>query len=170
MMYQRVGGLFLHNVRVRRTPPAIGKTKQAQRSLPPAPCPMRCNRCHRPMPGTTPSDGACECGGLIEHDPDHQHEWIRMEAFDTHADATPTERFRCACGTWAWRKGTSYYREQKDWPRAYAVEASRLLERDRIEGAEPRTRRGPVTAYPRSAGSNAAGGYLPPGASPRARR
>ena len=26
----------------------------------------QCNRCKRPMKGTTPSDGACECGGLIE--------------------------------------------------------------------------------------------------------
>jgi hypothetical protein len=28
--------------------------------------PLRCNRCHRPMKGTTAYDGACECGGLIE--------------------------------------------------------------------------------------------------------
>lgn len=27
---------------------------------------MRCNRCHRPMLGTTAYDGACACGGLIE--------------------------------------------------------------------------------------------------------
>lgn len=27
---------------------------------------MRCNRCHRPMRGSTAYDGACECGGLIE--------------------------------------------------------------------------------------------------------
>lgn len=27
---------------------------------------LRCNRCHRPMPGTTAYDGACACGGLIE--------------------------------------------------------------------------------------------------------
>lgn len=26
----------------------------------------RCNRCKRPMKGTTAYDGACECGGLIE--------------------------------------------------------------------------------------------------------
>ena len=31
---------------------------------------MRCNRCHRPMKGTTAYDGSCECGGLIEVDPD----------------------------------------------------------------------------------------------------
>lgn len=30
------------------------------------PAPLRCNRCHRPMAGTTAYDGACECGGLIE--------------------------------------------------------------------------------------------------------
>lgn len=30
---------------------------------------MRCNRCHRPMSGTTAYDGACECGGLIEAAP-----------------------------------------------------------------------------------------------------
>ena len=30
---------------------------------------MRCNRCHRPMAGTTAYDGACECGGLIEAAP-----------------------------------------------------------------------------------------------------
>lgn len=30
---------------------------------------MRCNRCHRPMAGTMASDGACECGGLIEATP-----------------------------------------------------------------------------------------------------
>lgn len=29
----------------------------------------RCNRCHRPMTGTTAYDGACECGGLIEAAP-----------------------------------------------------------------------------------------------------
>lgn len=29
----------------------------------------RCNRCHRPMPGTTAYDGACACGGLIEATP-----------------------------------------------------------------------------------------------------
>lgn len=28
--------------------------------------PKRCNRCHRPMKGTTAYDGACICGGLIE--------------------------------------------------------------------------------------------------------
>ena len=27
---------------------------------------LRCNRCHRPMQGTTAYDGACECGGLVE--------------------------------------------------------------------------------------------------------
>ena len=27
---------------------------------------MRCNRCHKPMKGTTAYDGACSCGGLIE--------------------------------------------------------------------------------------------------------
>lgn len=27
---------------------------------------MRCNRCYRPMRGSTAYDGACECGGLIE--------------------------------------------------------------------------------------------------------
>jgi len=27
---------------------------------------MRCNRCLRPMLGTTAYDGACACGGLIE--------------------------------------------------------------------------------------------------------
>ena len=27
---------------------------------------LRCNRCHRPMKGTTGYDGACACGGLIE--------------------------------------------------------------------------------------------------------
>ena len=27
---------------------------------------LRCNRCHRPMRGTTAYDGACECNGLIE--------------------------------------------------------------------------------------------------------
>ena len=26
----------------------------------------RCNKCHRPMKGSTAYDGACECGGLIE--------------------------------------------------------------------------------------------------------
>lgn len=26
----------------------------------------RCNRCHRPMTGSTAYDGACACGGLIE--------------------------------------------------------------------------------------------------------
>jgi len=26
----------------------------------------RCNRCHRPMGGSTAYDGACKCGGLIE--------------------------------------------------------------------------------------------------------
>lgn len=30
---------------------------------------MRCNRCHRPMAGTTSADGACACGGLIEAAP-----------------------------------------------------------------------------------------------------
>lgn len=30
---------------------------------------MRCNKCHRPMKGTTGHDGACACGGLIEADP-----------------------------------------------------------------------------------------------------
>jgi len=29
----------------------------------------RCNKCHRPMKGTTAYDGACECGGLIEATP-----------------------------------------------------------------------------------------------------
>lgn len=29
----------------------------------------RCNRCHRPMKGSTPADGACYCGGLIEAAP-----------------------------------------------------------------------------------------------------
>ena len=29
----------------------------------------RCNRCHRPMLGTTAYDGACACGGLIEAAP-----------------------------------------------------------------------------------------------------
>lgn len=27
---------------------------------------FRCNRCKRPMRGTTAYDGACACGGLIE--------------------------------------------------------------------------------------------------------
>lgn len=30
---------------------------------------MRCNRCYRPMAGTTAYDGACSCGGLIEAAP-----------------------------------------------------------------------------------------------------
>ncbi len=30
---------------------------------------MRCNRCYRPMLGTTAYDGACACFGLIEADP-----------------------------------------------------------------------------------------------------
>jgi hypothetical protein len=33
----------------------------------------RCNRCHRPMPGTTACDGACSCGGLIEETPARDH-------------------------------------------------------------------------------------------------
>lgn len=36
---------------------------------------MRCNRCHRPMLGTTAYDGSCECGGLIEATPG---EWITL--------------------------------------------------------------------------------------------
>ena len=35
----------------------------------PAPPELRCNRCHRPMKGTTAYDGACGCGGLIEAAP-----------------------------------------------------------------------------------------------------
>ena len=31
--------------------------------------PLRCNRCLRAMKGSTGSDGACECGGLIEVGP-----------------------------------------------------------------------------------------------------
>ncbi len=27
---------------------------------------LRCNKCHRPMQGTTAYGGACACGGLIE--------------------------------------------------------------------------------------------------------
>ena len=27
---------------------------------------LECNRCHREMAGSTPYDGACECGGLIQ--------------------------------------------------------------------------------------------------------
>ncbi len=34
-----------------------------------SPALFRCNRCHRPMPGTTPADGSCPCGGLIEAAP-----------------------------------------------------------------------------------------------------
>lgn len=30
---------------------------------------LRCNKCHRPMAGTTAYDGACGCGGLIERAP-----------------------------------------------------------------------------------------------------
>jgi hypothetical protein len=26
----------------------------------------RCNKCHKPMKGSTAYDGACACGGLIE--------------------------------------------------------------------------------------------------------
>lgn len=29
--------------------------------------PRRCNKCHRPMDGTTAADGICYCGGLIEN-------------------------------------------------------------------------------------------------------
>jgi hypothetical protein len=29
---------------------------------------LHCNRCHRPMTGSTAYDGACQCGGLIELD------------------------------------------------------------------------------------------------------
>lgn len=28
--------------------------------------PLECNKCHRPMKGSTAWDGACECGGLIQ--------------------------------------------------------------------------------------------------------
>jgi hypothetical protein len=31
---------------------------------------LRCNRCHRPMLGSSAYDGACSCGGLIELDPE----------------------------------------------------------------------------------------------------
>lgn len=50
---------------------------------------MRCNRCYRPMKGTTAYDGACECGGLIEAgepatkikiDKPESHEYTAMEA------------------------------------------------------------------------------------------
>jgi hypothetical protein len=34
-----------------------------------APVNFRCNKCHRPMLGSTSLDGACECGGLIEAAP-----------------------------------------------------------------------------------------------------
>ena len=30
---------------------------------------FRCNKCNRPMKGSTAYDGACECGGLIENEP-----------------------------------------------------------------------------------------------------
>lgn len=36
------------------------------------PTPTRCNKCHRDMPGTTASDGACACGGLIEAKPEEK--------------------------------------------------------------------------------------------------
>lgn len=35
--------------------------------------PYRCNKCHRPMKGTTAYDGACQCGGLIEGVPTDGH-------------------------------------------------------------------------------------------------
>lgn len=40
----------------------------------------RCNRCHRPMKGTTAYDGACECGGLIEAAPPEENESLFMQA------------------------------------------------------------------------------------------
>jgi hypothetical protein len=38
----------------------------------------RCNKCHRPMKGTTAYDGACKCGGFIEADPSN-YEPIKEE-------------------------------------------------------------------------------------------
>ncbi len=44
---------------------------------------MRCNRCYRPMAGTTPADGACACGGLIEASPliDHERRALLLNHF-----------------------------------------------------------------------------------------
>jgi len=41
---------------------------------------MRCNKCHRPMAGTTAYDGACACGGLIEATPRRGNCYVTCEA------------------------------------------------------------------------------------------
>lgn len=49
---------------------------------------MRCNKCHRPMKGSTSYDGACECGGLIELTP-----LTKAEAFEAMLAATNAEAY-----------------------------------------------------------------------------
>lgn len=53
---------------------------------------MRCNRCHRPMRGTTAYDGACECGGLIEADPAPEHESCYPDEIETIRGMLAEER------------------------------------------------------------------------------
>jgi len=75
---------------------------------------MRCNRCHRPMPGTTAYDGTCECGGLIELSPSGAENVLLSRTTDSGipsmktgdsqglCETTMTERFEvaCQCGTY----------------------------------------------------------------------
>lgn len=51
------------------------------------PTPTRCNKCHRDMPGTTASDGACACGGLIEAKPEE-----KLVQVETKSEAKPEEK------------------------------------------------------------------------------
>jgi len=53
--------------------------------------PLWCNKCHRTMKGSTPYDGACGCGGLIEIAILGDHAMIREEAIDRERGPTGSQ-------------------------------------------------------------------------------
>jgi hypothetical protein len=83
----------------------------------------------------------------------HEHVWVHDRELSTFA----TRRYRCECGALGYRgQASTKIREYvADSPAAKRV----------LEGGS-----GEVTARPRSAGTNAGGGYLPPGGSSGGRR
>lgn len=64
---------------------------------------MRCNRCYRPMTGTTAYDGACECGGLIEATPASNDLIREIETGRFYI----VDEVLCAGGVWAHVLGKS---------------------------------------------------------------
>lgn len=100
-----------------------GRIHEAEAAPPASGAAMRCNRCHRPMEGTTAYDGACECGGLIEAAP-NPHAQVDYDRVAMTVASRIAARARCAeCGK-AMDRGAF---DPEDQPASHPDKAGRAL-------------------------------------------